>query len=170
MKRVNIKYLIAPLILILSLTLGTSCSFSCAFPRIDTSPPPSPPATHATAPIDPNWTLPPTESSAPVLPDIASVVAKVKPSVVAINTEVITYDFLGRPFKQQGAGSGWIIDEALNCRESGEAKTILIAHSGHGHFDLAAYDEYLSGKLVDYEYPEEKVKEALAQLPKVPTT
>ena len=61
------------------------------------------------------------------------------------------------------------IDEALACRESGEAKTILIAHSGHGHFDLAAYDEYLSGKLQDYEYPEEKVKEALAQLPEVPT-
>ena len=62
------------------------------------------------------------------------------------------------------------IDEALKCRESGEAKTILIAHSGHGHFDLAAYDEYLSRRLPDYEYPEEKVKEALAQLPKVPTT
>jgi len=61
------------------------------------------------------------------------------------------------------------IDEALKCRESGEAKTILIAHSGHGHFDLAAYDEYLSGRLPDYEYPEEKVKEALAQLPQVPT-
>jgi len=59
------------------------------------------------------------------------------------------------------------IDEALRCREAGEAKTILIAHSGHGHFDLAAYDEYLSGRLKDYEYPEEKVKEALAQLPKV---
>ena len=59
------------------------------------------------------------------------------------------------------------IDEALRCREAGEAKTILIAHSGHGHFDLAAYDEYLSGRLQDYEYPEEKVLEALAQLPKV---
>jgi len=59
------------------------------------------------------------------------------------------------------------IDEALRCREAGEAKTILIAHSGHGHFDLAAYDEYLSGRLQDYEYPKEKVMEALAQLPKV---
>ncbi len=59
------------------------------------------------------------------------------------------------------------IDEALKCKESGESKTILIAHSGHGHFDLAAYDEYLSGKLVDYEYPEEKVKEALKRLPVV---
>jgi len=62
------------------------------------------------------------------------------------------------------------IDEALKCKESGEAKTILIAHSGHGHFDLAAYDEYLSGRMQDYEYPEEKVKDALTRLPKVSTT
>jgi tryptophan synthase beta chain len=61
------------------------------------------------------------------------------------------------------------IDEALKCKESGEAKTILLAHSGHGHFDLAAYDAYLSGKLQDYEYPESKVKEALEHLPKVPS-
>jgi len=60
------------------------------------------------------------------------------------------------------------IDEALKCKESGESKTILIAHSGHGHFDLSAYDEYLSGKLTDYKYSEEKVKEALASLPEVP--
>jgi len=61
-----------------------------------------------------------------------------------------------------------VIDEALKCKESGESKTILLAHSGHGHFDMAAYDAYLSGKLEDYEYPEEKVKEALANLPEVP--
>jgi len=60
------------------------------------------------------------------------------------------------------------IDEALKCKESGEAKIILIAHSGHGHFDLAAYDNYLSGKLVDYAYPEEEVKKAQAELPKIP--
>ena len=59
------------------------------------------------------------------------------------------------------------IDEAIKCRESGESKTILLAHSGHGHFDMAAYDSYLAGKLQDYDYPEEKVKEALASLPKV---
>jgi len=63
-----------------------------------------------------------------------------------------------------------VIDEALKCKESGESKTILLAHSGHGHFDMAAYDAYLSGKLEDYEYPEEKVKEALAHLPEVPST
>jgi tryptophan synthase beta chain len=60
-----------------------------------------------------------------------------------------------------------VIDEALKCKESGKKKTILLALSGHGHFDLGAYDEYLSGKLQDYEFPVEKMKEALAKLPKV---
>ena len=60
-----------------------------------------------------------------------------------------------------------VIDEALACKESGESKNIVLALSGHGHFDLGAYEEYLSGKLADFEYPEEKVEEALAQLPKV---
>jgi tryptophan synthase beta chain len=61
------------------------------------------------------------------------------------------------------------IDEALKCKEEGVSKTILIAHSGHGHFDLAAYDAYLSGKLVDYAYPEEEVRKAMLELPKVPS-
>ena len=60
------------------------------------------------------------------------------------------------------------IDEALKCKESGESKTILIAHSGHGHFDLAAYDAYLSGKLQDYAWPEEEIKKAQAELPEIP--
>jgi len=51
------------------------------------------------------------DSQNPPLPDFVSVVAKVKPSVVAINTEVITFDIFNRPFTQKGAGSGWIIDE-----------------------------------------------------------
>jgi len=61
------------------------------------------------------------------------------------------------------------IDEALVCRESGESKNILIAHSGHGHFDMAAYGEYLSGRMTDYEFSEEKGEEALASLPKIST-
>lgn len=60
------------------------------------------------------------------------------------------------------------VDEALKCREAGEEKTILFGLSGHGNFDLAAYDAYLAGELVDYEYPEEKVKEALEELPEIP--
>jgi tryptophan synthase beta chain len=60
------------------------------------------------------------------------------------------------------------IDEALKCKKEGVSKTILINHSGHGHFDLSAYDAYLSGKLVDYAYPEAEVKKALKDLPQVP--
>ncbi|MFH1651264.1 MAG: TrpB-like pyridoxal phosphate-dependent enzyme [Chloroflexota bacterium] len=60
------------------------------------------------------------------------------------------------------------IDEALKCKQEGKSKVILLAHSGHGHFDLAAYEAYLSGKLSDYAYPEDMVKAALADLPEVP--
>lgn len=59
------------------------------------------------------------------------------------------------------------IDEAVRCRETGEEKCIVFNFSGHGHFDLAAYDRYLAGELEDYEYPEEKIKEALAELPEI---
>jgi len=59
------------------------------------------------------------------------------------------------------------IDEALKCKEEGKSKTILIAHSGHGHFDLSSYEKYLSGELVDYAYPEEEVRKAQAELPQV---
>jgi tryptophan synthase beta chain len=58
------------------------------------------------------------------------------------------------------------MDEALKCRESGEAKVIAFNLSGHGHFDLGAYDAYLTGRLEDFAYPEEKIKESLATLPK----
>jgi len=61
------------------------------------------------------------------------------------------------------------IDEALKCKQEGKSKTILIAHSGHGHFDLASYEKYLAGELVDYAYPEEEVRQAQAELPQVPS-
>jgi tryptophan synthase beta chain len=60
------------------------------------------------------------------------------------------------------------IDEALKCKESGESKVILFNHSGHGHFDMSAYDAYLAGKLTDYEYSESMMKEALKTLPEIP--
>ncbi len=80
------------------------------FPDIGVSPPPGSPDT-TTPTINPDWTLPPAEGQALILPSIADVVAKVRPSVVAINTEVVTFDIFNRPFTQEGAGSGWIIDE-----------------------------------------------------------
>ncbi len=59
------------------------------------------------------------------------------------------------------------IDEALEAKASGRAKVILFNLCGHGHFDLSAYERYLSGQLEDYEYPVEKVAAALAALPRV---
>ncbi len=60
-----------------------------------------------------------------------------------------------------------VIDEALRCKQSGERKVIGFVLCGHGHFDLGAYDAYMQGKLQDFEYPEAKIREALAALPKV---
>ncbi|WP_324716414.1 TrpB-like pyridoxal phosphate-dependent enzyme [Carboxydochorda subterranea] len=60
------------------------------------------------------------------------------------------------------------IDEALAAKEQGKERVILFNLSGHGSFDLAAYDAYLAGKLEDYEYPEQLVAAALERLPKVP--
>ena len=59
------------------------------------------------------------------------------------------------------------IDEALAAKEEGKPKNILFNLTGHGFLDLGAYDAYLSGKLEDYDHPDEKVKEALTKLPKV---
>jgi len=58
------------------------------------------------------------------------------------------------------------IDEALKAKEEGKEKVILFNLSGHGHFDMGAYEKYFAGELTDYEHPEEKIKEALAHLPK----
>ncbi len=59
------------------------------------------------------------------------------------------------------------IDCALKCREMKEEKTILFNCSGHGNFDMSAYDAYYAGQLVDYEYPDKLIKESLGRLPKV---
>jgi len=60
-----------------------------------------------------------------------------------------------------------VIDEALRCKKTGEAKTILFLLCGHGYFDMQAYDEYFNGKLLPYEYPKEKVDEAMQRLRKL---
>ncbi len=59
------------------------------------------------------------------------------------------------------------IDEALDAKAKGEKRVILFNLSGHGHFDLVAYERYLTGKLEDYEYPTEAVQGAIQYLPKV---
>lgn len=57
------------------------------------------------------------------------------------------------------------IEEALRCKETGEEKVILTALCGHGHFDLSAYDRYLSGQMEDFELPQENIDSALTRLP-----
>src|SRR6266700_359607 len=59
------------------------------------------------------------------------------------------------------------IDEAMRAREAGERRVILFNLSGHGHFDMGAYDAYLAGSLQDYAYPSEAIQQALTELPKV---
>ena len=59
------------------------------------------------------------------------------------------------------------VDEALQAKEEGKEKTILFNLSGHGHVDMTAYDDFFAGKLTDYEYPTEAIRESLSQLPKV---
>jgi tryptophan synthase beta chain len=59
------------------------------------------------------------------------------------------------------------IDEALAAREAGEPRVILFNLSGHGHFDMGAYDAYFAGQLEDFAYPQEAIDRALRELPKV---
>lgn len=59
------------------------------------------------------------------------------------------------------------IDEAIAARESGEKKVILFGLSGHGYFDIPAYDSYLAGKLTDDEYSDKELRESLVTLPKI---
>jgi tryptophan synthase beta chain len=57
------------------------------------------------------------------------------------------------------------IEEALRCKETGEAKVILTALCGHGLLDLQAYSEYMAGRMEDLELSEEAIAEAMAGLP-----
>jgi tryptophan synthase beta chain len=60
-----------------------------------------------------------------------------------------------------------VIDEAMRCKDRGEEQVLLFNLSGHGHFDMAAYDKYFAGELEDVDYPDEAIRAALARLPKV---
>jgi tryptophan synthase beta chain len=61
-----------------------------------------------------------------------------------------------------------VIDEAIEARESGQEKVILFNLSGHGHFDMQAYDDYLAGRLPEVEFRQEDVDAAMKQVPQVP--
>ena len=57
------------------------------------------------------------------------------------------------------------VNEAVRCREEGRSETILFGLSGHGHFDLFAYEQYLAGKLPDDAIDEAELARSLACLP-----
>ncbi len=59
------------------------------------------------------------------------------------------------------------IEEALDAKEKGEERVILFNFSGHGFLDLSSYKAYLAGELENYAYPEERVKQALQEVPEV---
>ena len=60
------------------------------------------------------------------------------------------------------------IEEALTCKEDGRSRVILFNLCGHGHFDMQAYTDFLTGKLTDQQYEESELAMALAGLPSVP--
>jgi tryptophan synthase beta chain len=59
------------------------------------------------------------------------------------------------------------IDEAIVAREEDRPRVILFCLTGHGHFDLSAYENYLSGKMQDFEHPDEAISSAMSRLPVV---
>jgi len=71
------------------------------------------------------------------------------------------------PAPESGHAIKSAIDEALKAKAEGKKRIIAFNLSGHGFLDLSAYDAYLAGKLVDYEYPQEQIDAALAKLPDV---
>jgi serine protease Do len=109
MKKLNLKAAFITLALIVALAVipvtgcitltGTTPTATATTPTMTTA-------------INPSWTLPTSSNINQELPDIADVVAAVKPAVVAINTQSVASDFFGRAYTEQGAGSGWIIDKS----------------------------------------------------------
>ncbi len=110
MKKPNLKLTVMTVLFSLILVLSGLTGCITITPQETAEPTTTAPVITST-PINPEWT-PPATSEQPVnLPSIADVVALVKPSVVSITTEVVMRDFFNRQFTQQGAGSGWVIDE-----------------------------------------------------------
>jgi serine protease Do len=108
MKKLNLKYLLTSLVIIVFLVVASGCQF---IPQISTPTPTSPPTVPTANPIEPGWTPPAGDGETQPFPSITDVVALVKPSVVAINTDVTVQDIFGQTYSEEHAGSGWIIDE-----------------------------------------------------------
>ncbi len=132
MKKLNIKALIMTLVLIVGLATipVTGCFTITGLDKTPAATPTSMATAPVTIPINPTWTPPASGNIGKELPNLADVVAHVKPAVVAINTEVVSYDIFNRPYTQEGAGSGWIVDPSgfvvTNNHVVEGAKTITV--------------------------------------------
>jgi serine protease Do len=112
MKKRNLRLTVTTVLLSLILILSGLTGCITITPQETVEPTTTAPViTQTPTPINPEWTPPATSEQPEDLPSIADVVALVKPSVVSITTEVVMRDFFNRQFTQQGAGSGWVIDE-----------------------------------------------------------
>jgi serine protease Do len=104
----KLRFLIVSLVLCSSLLLSGSCDY-IAVPNQPGEEPPRVSENITTTP-DPGWIPPEICGDGQELVNFTPVVAMVRPGVVAISTEVVSYDWFNNPVKQEGAGSGWIID------------------------------------------------------------
>jgi len=115
MKMIRTRYIIVTIAILIVALLSTGCQLPSII--IEPSPAPTtgtsqPPLITQTAPINPTWTPPPVASVtgvATALPDFVSVIGRVKPSVVAINTKAKVFNIFSGSSIQEGAGSGWIV-------------------------------------------------------------
>lgn len=107
MKRLSVKYLVIVSLLVSSLLLGVGCAVTTEEATENVTSPVTESVTSDENELP--VTTPVVQS--PALPSIADVVASVKPSVVAIETEITTTDFFNRQTTQESAGSGWIISQ-----------------------------------------------------------
>lgn len=82
-----------------------------------------------------------------------------KAAVLFARSEVIL------PAPESAHAIAYAIQKALECKETGEAKTIFFNLSGHGDYDLAAYEEYLAGRLKDFEYTGEMLEKGFSTIP-----
>jgi serine protease Do len=109
----RILYLLAAAIIGITLSLS-GCIISFPVPEATTIPDETQPGAAVTMPLNPEWKAPMVKSIPLSLPSFADVIEQVYPSVVAINTETVTLDIFSQPLTQQGAGSGWVLDNVNN--------------------------------------------------------
>ncbi|MFO7975434.1 MAG: TrpB-like pyridoxal phosphate-dependent enzyme [Candidatus Hydrogenedentota bacterium] len=94
-----------------------------------------------------------------------AVAVRQNPVFEALKTFAVAEGILAAP--ESGHAIRVAMDEALKCKESGESKTILFNLSGHGHFDMSAYDAYFNKKLEDFDLEQSVIDAAEAMIPKM---